>query len=65
MAWLLLSKGRNMKNQLAVFGLFGFTLLMGWLIWGVGGYWGTLALGYMIGAFSMIVAGIWLTKGKT
>ena len=55
-----------MKNMISLVALLAFTLLIGWLIWGVGGRYGDYATGFILGATLVTLAGVWIsTKGKT
>ena len=53
-----------MKNMIGFAAVLGFTLLMGWLIWGVGGRFGDMAGGFLSGAICVTILGMFISKGK-
>lgn len=53
-----------MKNMIGMAGIVAFTLLVGWLIWGLGGRPGDIAGGFLSGAICVVLVGMLMQKGK-
>ena len=51
-----------MKNMIGLAAVVGFTLLMGWLIWGLGGRPGDIAGGFLAGAICVTLLGMTVAK---